>query len=869
MSSETTDTIKSICNVSSSRALELLDAAGGSVERAVEIHLQQHDNTSQQQPASKSTFQTPQKNTEASPQVSSSKRKTMNTPCQNTLLSFFSPRQGTKRPKAGAKPNSEISIDRSAMHASNNLDKKPTPAEARQEKQMSAAEDDDDKYHSASASLPFSILAGAFAEMIATTKRTVKTNALIKLFTEIIEHVGGVHDGTNRQEDAVVLVRAIDLILGKLSASSSSNAATSNDANDAIILQVSGSAVSAAVQSVTGVSRQELSNVYRKSGDLGDVAASLFLSTRQKQFFTTFTKPQAPLSILKVHEQLRAIANVSAGKGSKKERLGLLVKLMRRACDKEEMRFLVRILLGNMRLGATIKTVLVALATAVEQVRSEMDSEFVALPNPTKSLEKVFNICPRLDKVSAALLTGGVPCAVDKCSVEINYPIQPMLADPVHSFKEIEMFLTATDGTLLTAVAEYKYDGVRCQAHYDGKAIRLFSRNMLENTAQYPDAVQYMLEAKSDDVNSFIIDAEIVGVAADERCSDGFRLLPFQDLSTRRGTKLSEDTRIAVRVYAFDLMSLNGQSLLDLSLKERQSILKRRFCSTMGFTFAKSTTIVGFREPELQITLQKSIDDGAEGLMLKLSGLGTLYESGTRSKTWKKVKKDYLGAFADTIDVVPIGAWFGNGRKAQKGFLSPILLAVYDDEEGVYRSISRCMSFTDAMYSAMREFYFRGTPYPPDMNFESPPTLDAVENTALGDGIATELDARVIDVADHDEEAGVDVADDVASCNANIPDERVNCFLRQPPSSIVVTNETPPIWFKPLEVFEVSFADLSLSKAHSAAAGLIEDDQGRGVALRFPRFKRRRPDKLVEQATTCSDIARLFSQQSKMKGNNY
>ena len=66
-----------------------------------------------------------------------------------------------------------------------------------------------------------------------------------------------------------------------------------------------------------------------------------------------------------------------------------------------------------------------------------------------------------------------------------------------------------------------------------------------------------------------------------------------------------------------------------------------------------------------------------------------------------------------------------------------------------------------------------------------------------------------------------------------------------------------------MEVFEVSFADMSISRKHTAAAGLIDDPEGRGVALRFPRFKRRRPDKRIDQATTSLQIAQLFAKQSK------
>ena len=230
------------------------------------------------------------------------------------------------------------------------------------------------------------------------------------------------------------------------------------------------------------------------------------------------------------------------------------------------------------------------------------------------------------------------------------------------------------------------------------------------------------------------------------------------------------------------------------------------------------------------------------------------------------------GSFADTIDVVPIGAWYGNGRKAKAGYLSPVLLAVYDEEDGVFRSISRCMSFSDSMYTAMRNFYFDGIPYPDAVNKEAPTSSDADVD---GSGATNEI-------SDDDENAGESADSDVEEINEfastgtaalSSTDEEnaskmVNCFPGRPPSSVVLTNENPPIWFRPMEVFEVSFADLTLSRAHMAAAGLIVDQEGRGVALRFPRFKRRRPDKKPDQATTAEQIAHMFYQQSKTRRPN-
>ena len=202
---------------------------------------------------------------------------------------------------------------------------------------------------------------------------------------------------------------------------------------------------------------------------------------------------------------------------------------------------------------------------------------------------------------------------------------------------------------------------------------------------------------------------------------------------------------------------------------------------------------------------------------------------------------------------------YGSGRKAQKSFLSPVLLAVYDEEEDVFRSISRCMSFSDKMYEAMREFYFNGTPYPLGVGVDEVGKLEQIGN----DG---QKDENNVLESDGGESDGSEGSMDRKSSSDIEDDTRVNCYPSRPSSAFVITNEAPTFWFKALEVFEVSFADMSLSRQHTAAAGYVDDAEGRGVALRFPRFKRRRPDKKPTQATTCAEIARLFASQSKQGG---
>lgn len=806
--------IHGVCGCSRERAVELLEA-GGSVERAVDIHFsQQQLENRPAEPATASLCERDIKETDP-PFPLQKKSKDSQSPTKQARLASFLVTDDTH-------PTNLKTIKQD----STNVARKPSPTETfqltnKRARLESNKDNSDDR-------LLYLRLAEAFATMADTTKRLAKLAALQQVLRGIIDAVGGIGQGNevSRQEDGLILQYAIDMIVGST-----------------LKLQVSGSAVTKAVMSVTGASSTQIRTAYRQTGDLGDVADRYVRNQR------LLVQPK-PLTILAVYETLEQIA-AKEGKGSQSGRHTLMVKLLR-SCQSSEMRFLVRTLLGNMRLGANIRSVLAALAMAVNDDPETKDAAI-------KTVQDTFDYCPRLDKACLALLVGGIPHMVKTCTLEVGTCINPMLANPAHSLDEVAKMM-ATGGPV---VAEWKYDGVRCQAHYTGTKVTLYSRHMLENTEQFPDAVQFFLQARKASVDSFIIDSEIVGI---ERSEDGeCRLLPFQDLSTRRGVK-EETERIAVRIFAFDLMLLNGESLVKKPLCERQRLLIENFNITDGFTFADSISLSKFDEPAITLFLQGAVAGGAEGLMVKLTGDAKVsavsddndansalkklnkgnenkvfcqYEAGVRSHTWLKVKRDYVAGFADTIDVVPIGAWYGNGRKAQKGFLSPVLLAVYDEEEDVFRSICRCMTFTDDMYNAMREFYFKGTPYP--------------VGVGVGEG---EDNGATKDTASDDEkpESLQDIVEDEESF------EHVNCYPSRP-VALVVTDESPSIWFKPSEVFEVSFADLSLSKQHSAAAGLV--DPTRGVALRFPRFVRRRPDKRIDQATTTAQIAELFAKQAK------
>jgi ATP-dependent DNA ligase I len=488
-------------------------------------------------------------------------------------------------------------------------------------------------------------LSECLQQMADTTKRLVKLDVLQALIQDIIEHA-------DESERGYVLTCALQLVLGRRSSI------------DHAPMEVSGSAVSKALQTMLGVSRAQLSKGYRATGDLGDSAASLF---QKKTFFVTKIRP---LSIVQLYESLEKIVTAE-GRDSKQH---ILLQLLRKCQTKSELRFQVRLLIGNMRIGCNLKTVLAALAMALVP---EKDSVSVK-KNAVALVQKTHDMCPSLDKIVDALLVGGLEKMKKDCTIQVLTPIAPMLANPAHSLEEADKIMSGENSS---SVLEWKYDGVRCQAHWDGTTLKLFSRHMLETTAQYPDAAASFLQALSDDVTitSFILDSEIVGVEGE---GDNLRLLPFQDLS-RRKKKNDDGKGVQIKVFAFDLMYLNGISYTNRPLWERQQVLYEHFQETSGFSFVSSLTLTRFDEPTIRGFLEEAVRGGAEGLMLKLLGkaatvanvngdpelaesthvpsvttLATCqYEAGTRSQSWLKIKRDYVAGYADTIDVVPIGAW--------------------------------------------------------------------------------------------------------------------------------------------------------------------------------------------------------------------
>ena len=489
--------------------------------------------------------------------------------------------------------------------------------------------------------IPFRDLVELFDRVGATTKRLEMRRLLSIAFAKW---------------PAEVVPPAVFLLLGQL-----------RPDYEGIELGVADSLALRAVAGAFGVPEQAVEQKVRASGDLGTTAEAIASEHP--------TKPR-DRSVLEVYDGLRSIAHES-GEGSQDRKIEILTGLLRESTP-GEAKYLVRFVLGKLRLGVREMTLLDAFAAAWSDGGKPA----------RERVEAAFNVSSDLGLVGQALARHGLD-GLASITLQVGRPVRPMLAERAASLSEL---LERMEGS---SALEYKYDGLRVQAHLaeDG-TVRLFSRRLEETSAQFPELRSELPKAIR--TRPAIVEGECVPIDPD---TDEIR--PFQEVSRRRGRKYELERvaeEIPVCLFLFDTLLAGDTPQMDRPMPERRAALAAMLRPTDRIRLAEQRLVHDV--DAAQSFFDESIARGCEGIVAKSIDPGSRYHPGGRGFWWIKYKRDYTVGLADSIDAVVVGAFHGRGRRG--GRFGALLMAVYNPSEDRYESLCKVGSgFDDATLASL------------------------------------------------------------------------------------------------------------------------------------------------------------------------
>lgn len=474
--------------------------------------------------------------------------------------------------------------------------------------------------------MKFSTLADSFHKMESTKKRLELTQHLVELFKKTPQNI---------------ISKITYLLQGKL-----------RPDFEGIELGIAEKLAIRAISKSSGMQIKKIEEEYRKNGDLGE-AASVILKQKTQ---TTFLVED--ITVERVYDTLFKIAKLE-GIRSQDMKMKYIASLLNDASPLEAS-YILKILLGTLRLGIAENTVMDALAIA-----------FSGNKENRKVLEHAYNVSSDLGKVAQIISNEGLE-GINNFEIILFNPIRPMLAERIKNEED------AMEKMGNRFAAEYKLDGERVQIHVEGEKVILFSRSLENISNYYPDIIEKI--PKSIQAENAILEAEAVAIN-----ENNGEFLPFQELMHRRRKYKIEKavTQYPITVNFFDILYCNGKQCLTLEYNDRRRKLENIVKENDYARHIPMTVVTN--ENEIEEFFENSINAGSEGLMLKK--LDSPYQAGSRGNHWLKLKREYQNELGDSLDLVVIGGFFGKGRRT--GNYGTLLLATYEEEEDMFTSICK------------------------------------------------------------------------------------------------------------------------------------------------------------------------------------
>ncbi len=417
-------------------------------------------------------------------------------------------------------------------------------------------------------------------------------------------------------------------------------------------LEVSWATLSEIIKRITEVDWSIFMEAFSKTGDIGSATKTICEKSRVKRQAVLFEKV---LTIGEVRRSLEAISETT-GSGSREKKERLIEALLGQALP-VEAKYLIKIFIGEMRMGFH--------EGLMEQAVSK------AFEIPLEIVQKASMTIGDMGEVAVIAKTEGKD-RLQKISFRVFRPAKLMLAQMAN---DVDEALREHSGK---TAFEYKYDGARVQIHKLSDEVRIFSRRLTDVTESLPEMVETV--RKNVKAKEAILEGEVIAV-------DRFGYpIPFQHLM-RRFKRVHEiegtAEKIPVKLYVFDILYLNGESLISSPYLRRRKILAENIREIQ-----LTKQIVTDKKQEAEQFLKEARDAGHEGLMAKK--LDSPYTPGIRGKHWFKIKP-----VLEPLDLVIVAAEYGYGRRHD--WLSDYYLAARDSETGEFLMVGKTFKgLTDA-----------------------------------------------------------------------------------------------------------------------------------------------------------------------------
>lgn len=392
------------------------------------------------------------------------------------------------------------------------------------------------------------------------------------------------------------------------------------------------------VAMLTEMAFSEVETKYKECGDIGQVIVELRKHDDGKE-----------LSIVDVYQKLREVAYMG-GLGSQEKKVELLARLVS-SLSIVESKYLLRMVVGKLRLGFSEKTIFDALSTLENGDK-----------NLRKVLDKAYQYYPDSGYIVEVYKREGV-MGISSIKSVVGVPVVSALCQRLNEYKEIVKKMSVVG-------VEKKFDGSRVQIHFkrlrgfgekskDSVWIRTFTRNLEENSQMFPELKEI---ASFVDADEFILDSEAVGF--DKSTGE---ILPFQVTITRKRKhgidKISE--KVPLKFFVFDILSLNGKNLMSLPYFQRREVLNKVI--RKNGVLVVDEVVKTDNEKEIETLHEKFLEDGFEGAVIKK--WDGKYLPGRQGWNWVKIKEaeGSSGKLVDTLDLAILGYYFGRGKRTNFG----------------------------------------------------------------------------------------------------------------------------------------------------------------------------------------------------------